>query len=133
MERLTLAPMLALADFTFHVLHLAIIFANLFGWIFPATRHLHRILILTTAFCWLAVGWAVGAIGYCPLTDWHWQIKRLRGEEILPHSYIDYLLQTIGLHFNPMLIDIGVGVVFALTLLVTIGIWVAENRKAHRQ
>jgi len=75
----------------------------------------------------------VGAIGYCPLTDGHWQIKRLRGEEILPHSYIDYLLQTIGLHFNPMLIDIEVGVVFALTLLITLAVWAAENRKAHRR
>lgn len=114
--------LMIMADYLMHALHLSVIAANLLGWIPRATRRAHRYLAAVTTICWLGIGWAVGSIGYCPLTDWHWQIKRALGQRVLPHSYIDYLLQSVGLHFNPNSIDIAVGLTFGSVLLITMAL-----------
>lgn len=45
--------------------------------------------------------------GYCPLTDWHWDILNQLGEKSLPNSYISYLLQRIlDLHLPDLTVDI---------------------------
>lgn len=122
--------MLVLADYFFHIIHLAVIGFNLFGWVLPATRRAHRWLVALTAICWLGVGLAVGAIGYCPLTDWHWQVKRALGEEILPRSYIDYLLQLVAIQAAPQSVDIAVGVTFAAIVVITSALWRRDARAA---
>lgn len=37
----------------------------------------------------------MGHIGYCPLTDWHWDVKRELGEANLPASFIKYQVDQI--------------------------------------
>lgn len=88
--------MLKFLDYFFLLLHLAVLFFNLFGWIHPRTRIMHRWCVGITLFCWLVVGLWVGTIGYCPLTDWHWQVKEARGLGLMPDSFIDYLLRGVG-------------------------------------
>jgi len=92
--------------------HLFLIFFNLFGWISKKTRLLHLITILSTLFCWFIVGIWYG-LGYCPLTDYHWQIKLKIGETNLPSSYIKYILDGI---FNK---DISPQVITYLTVIST--------------
>lgn len=121
---------LLIADIFFDVLHISVIFFNLFGWIWTATRMAHRWLFGATAVCWLGIGAWYGTIGYCPLTDWHWDIKQARGGERLSISYIDYLLQKAGIHADPAYIDVGVASVFVTVLVITLYLWWQERHRA---
>jgi hypothetical protein len=44
-----------------------------------------------TGFFWLIAGIWYG-FGYCPLTEWHWNVKARLGHLNLPDSYIKYIL-----------------------------------------
>ena len=63
----------------------------LFGMFFKKAMPWHFYTILAIWFSWIALGIYVGHLGYCPLTEWHWHIKRLEGETFLPPSYIEYI------------------------------------------
>ncbi|RZM17647.1 MAG: DUF2784 domain-containing protein [Pedobacter sp.] len=82
-------------DYFFTLLHLLIVGFNLLGWIWPATRKAHFIVVVVTASCWLLLGIWYG-IGYCPLTDWQWQLKEQLGEQGLPNSFIKYMVDKIS-------------------------------------
>ena len=97
--------MLSLLDGFFTFLHLVIILFNLFGWIPRYTRKAHLISIIITAASWFLLGIWFG-IGYCPITDWQWQIKEKLGESNLPASFIKYYADKItGSKIDPILID----------------------------
>ena len=84
--------------------HLFLIFFNLFGWVSKKTRPFHLITLLSTLFCWFVIGLWYG-LGYCPLTDYHWQIKQEIGETNLPSSYIKYILDPLfSKDFSPQFI-----------------------------
>lgn len=119
---------LMLADHGLNIFHLVIVLFLTFGWIFAKARPLHRWAVGITSFLWIVVGAFVGKLGYCPVTDWHWQVKKLRGEENLPVSYIDYHLQKIGIHLPPDRADQIVMAIFAVIVAVTIFLWVREKR-----
>lgn len=107
-------------DFLFTVLHLLIIGFNLLGWIWPSTRRLHFALVLLTAGSWLLLGIWYG-LGYCPITDWQWQIKESLGERDLPNSFIKYYADKIsGQDVSADLIDIVTAVCFAAAALISI-------------
>lgn len=121
---------LMLADIGLDIFHLVIVFFLMFGWILRKTRPLHRIAVAVTSFLWVVVGAFVGKIGYCPVTDWHWQVKKLRGEEGLPVSYIDYQLQRIGIHLPPENADMIVMAVFVAIVLITIFLFWREKKQS---
>jgi len=111
---------LKLLDLLLTLLHLAIICFNLFGWIWPQTRKFHFIIVIATAFSWLGLGIWFG-LGYCPITDYQWQIKEKLGETDLPNSYIKYVVdQVSGLDFNPGLIDFATALSFALAAILSV-------------
>jgi hypothetical protein len=85
---------LQLLDYFFTFLHLAIIGANLFAWLWKKTRKLHLYIVGITLFCWLVLGIWYG-IGYCPITDWQWEVKSQLGESNLPNSFVKYYLDKI--------------------------------------
>lgn len=78
-------------DIFFFVFHTCIILFNLTGWIWRKTRILHLILLLSTVFSWFVLGIWYG-FGYCPCTDWHWQVRDIIGYSDPPASYIQFLL-----------------------------------------
>jgi hypothetical protein len=119
--------MLLLADIFLSIFHIALIGFNLFGWIPKCTRTFHRFSLSLTLFCWLVAGWWVGHIGYCPLTDWHWRIKYLRGEDNLPASFITYCLNQLGFSPDPFHVNMAVGILFTGIAFITIKIWVQEK------
>jgi hypothetical protein len=86
--------MLIFLDLLFFILHVVVILFNLFGWIWERTRRLHLWVIGITLASWLLLGLKYG-IGYCFLTDWHWQVKRKLGEINLPHSFVQYLFEKL--------------------------------------
>jgi hypothetical protein len=93
-------------DIFFVIFHTSLIFFNLFGWIWRKTRILNLVLLGLTGASWLFLGLLVGTLGYCPLTDWHFNVLNKLGETGLPSSYIKYLADRLtGLDFNPSLVD----------------------------
>lgn len=94
MHQLLFIDWLAAADYAFLVLHTGLILFNLGGWLSPSTRKANLVCISLTLASWVFLGIWYGW-GYCPCTDWHWEILRLRGVEGLPNSYISYLLERI--------------------------------------
>lgn len=81
-------------DYFFVVFHTALIFFNLFGWLLKRLRKWHLGVISLTLASWFILGIWYGW-GYCPLTDWHWDILRELGETGLPRSYITYLFDRL--------------------------------------
>jgi hypothetical protein len=93
-------------DIFFVVFHSLLIIFNLFGWIMKKTRVYNLALLLLTGSSWLFLGLIVGVPGYCPLTDWHFQVLEKLGKTDLPSSYVKYLADRItGIHFNPSMVD----------------------------
>lgn len=77
--------------------HVAVVLANVLLWIPRRTRTLHAIVVGVTATSWFVLGPGLGrGVGYCVLTDWHWQVKRALGEQELPGSFITYMFRWIG-------------------------------------
>ena len=83
----------AFLDIAFLVGHSALIVFNLLGWTFRKTRRLNLLSILLTVASWLILAPWYG-LGYCPCTDWHWQVKRALGQTGLPNNYMTYLCDT---------------------------------------
>jgi hypothetical protein len=97
--------MLLLLDIFLSLLHFALIAFNLFAWIWPATRKAHLITIGATAFSWFGLGVFFGW-GYCPITEWEWNVKAKLGETHLPNSFIKYYADKIsGKDINATMID----------------------------
>lgn len=87
------------------ILHLIIIGFNLLGWVFKPTRKIHFWFAMLTLGCWTILGIWYG-LGYCPITDWQWDIKTQLGEKNLPGSFIKYFADKLtGSSINSDLID----------------------------
>jgi len=107
-------------DIFFLVFHSSIVVFNLFGWIWKRTLRLNLITLLLTGGSWFILGIFYG-IGYCPLTDWHFQVLRKLGKYDLPNSYMKYLGDRItGLDFNANLVDTLTMVCFMLAILISL-------------
>jgi hypothetical protein len=117
-----------LLDWFFMVLHPAIIAFNLFGWISKRTRKANLILLLFTGASWFVLGLWKG-IGYCPLTDWHFDVLRKLGESNLPYSYIAYLMDRIlGWRPSDQATDVLTVTLFAFALIFSAFVNIKEAR-----
>ncbi|MBB6270926.1 hypothetical protein HDF26_001353 [Pedobacter cryoconitis] len=118
-----------LLDWFFTLLHLVIIGFNLLGWIWPSTRKLHLIVVALTLGCWLILGIWYG-LGYCPVTDWQWQIKESLGETNLPNSFVKYYADKIsGRSISSVLIDSITGISFATAIMITVYVNFIKKRR----
>lgn len=94
-----------LLDIFFTLFHTSLVFFNLLGWIWKKTRRLNLICLLLTGGSWLFLGIFYGW-GYCPLTDWHFQILRKLGYTDLPDSYLSFLFTRLtGIPIDQSLVD----------------------------
>jgi hypothetical protein len=112
--------MLKFWDVLFFWLHIIIILFNLTGWIWIRTRKVHLIVVSATIFSWLILGVKYG-LGYCFLTDWHWNIKRQLGEADMPASFIKYFLD----RYTPFgwpesVVDQLTAILFGVAMIITI-------------
>lgn len=118
-------------DFLFTILHLTVIGFNLFAWIWKPVRKLYFALVLLTVVSWFGLGFWFG-LGYCPITDWQWQVKEKLGEYNLPNSFIKYCADKIsGKPIQASLIDTLTALVFflAAALSVYVNFFRKNNRK----
>lgn len=111
---------LYLLDIFYFILHLLIISFNLFGWMWKRLLRIHLVFIALTALSWFGLGLWFG-IGYCPVTDWHWQVKEQLGETGLPSSFITYLMELVlQTEINPAVADWVTVIGFVLAAVISI-------------
>jgi len=124
--------MLRLLDLLFVLFHSGLVLFNLIGWAFSKTRRLHLIIISLTVSSWLGLGYFFG-LGYCPSTDWHWEVKRALGEQRLPASWMKYYADHItGQSWDTGLIDMIVGIAGVGALLLSVGLNIRDQASKRR-
>ena len=108
--------MYAFLDKFFFVCHSAWIVFLLLGWMWKKTRLASLIIIVLTAFSWFILGIWYG-YGYCPSTDWHWQVRAKLGFHDLPSSYTKFLIDTFtGWDVSQQTVDIVTLILLVLAL-----------------
>lgn len=107
-------------DYGFIILHSLVVVFNLFGWAWRPARRANLLLLILTGLSWFGLGIFYGW-GYCPLTDWHYQVLRELGIIDLPYSYITYMLgRCCGLSADPALVDVVVVLAFFSSLTISV-------------
>jgi hypothetical protein len=67
--------------------------------------------------------------GYCPLTDWHFNILYKLGETDLPISYIKYLIDRLaGLDVNENLVNKATLYCFIIALAISLFLNIKDFR-----
>lgn len=82
--------MLAFLNFFFILFHSALILFNMLGWMFRKTRKWSMLSLGLTACSWFILGIWYGW-GYCPCTDWHWEVRRAMMLPVNYSSFIQYM------------------------------------------
>ncbi len=122
-------------DYFFLIFHAILTLFNLIGWIWKKTRMANFILLMLTGFAWFGLGIFYG-IGYCPLTEWHWQVLEKLGHNDMPYSYITYLIHRLtGIDANPHYVEIGtvVGFVIAVIMSVYLNFFRRKAKEMNKQ
>lgn len=122
------------ADGFYLILHTAVILFNLFGWCWYKTRRANLFLLLATAASWTLLGLYTGVLGYCPLTDWHYQALVNAGVSDLPRSYIAYISERfIGWRPPAFATDVVTAYAFGTALCVSMALNFRDWRRAKRR
>ncbi|MNL63629.1 hypothetical protein D3C87_1877820 [compost metagenome] len=60
-------------------------------------------------------------MGYCPITDWQWQVKEKLGESNLPNSFIKYYADKVsGQNIPADFIDAATAICFAIAAFMSV-------------
>lgn len=111
----------------FFVFHTGWIAFNCTGWIWRKTRPWHLLTIVLTALSWFGLGISYGW-GYCPCTDWHWQVRARLGY-VDPDSYVQLLVGVLtGLEVPSPWLDGLVLTIFGAAALLTIVLNIRDYR-----
>ncbi len=109
-------------DWFFVVFHTALIIFNVFGWIYKKTRKWNFFALCITAASWFILGIFYG-IGYCFLTDWHWQVLGKLSQYPFETSYVQYLFRRLlSVPVSADFADKLTAVVFFVSFFIS-GIW----------
>ncbi len=119
-------------DIFFTTFHSLLVLFNLFGWIWKKTRRLNLICLLLTAASWLILGIFYG-LGYCPLTDWHFNILRKLGHTDLPNSYLSFLFTRLtGWQIDQNVVDAitlwGLIIALMISIFLNFRLWFTTIR-----
>jgi hypothetical protein len=104
----------------FFVFHTVWILFNCVGWAWKRTRRWHLATVSLTALSWFGLGIRYGW-GYCPCTDWHWQIREGLGY-LDPPSYIQLLIgELTGIQLGPDFANaLALGTLIVVALLTVL-------------
>ncbi|WP_413288132.1 DUF2784 domain-containing protein [Bdellovibrio sp. HCB337] len=118
-------------DNFFLYFHLVFSLFNLFGWASVKTRKWNLVALLITAFFWFIVGFRYG-FGYCPLTDWHWQVREKLGYTDMPYSYIKFLVDYFtGWNVDAVTVDVVTMILFLVALILSIALNIRDRRRSR--
>lgn len=125
--------LLRIADIALLSFHGGLTVFNLLGWAWRKTRPANLVTLLITAGSWFVLGLWYG-LGYCPLTDWHWEVLRRLGEPTPSRSYITYVLQRLlGLPVAGSAVERWTGILFFLALALSVGLNIRDRLRVHPQ
>ena len=116
----------------FFVFHTAWVVFNCAGWIWRPTRPWQLATVSLPALSWVGLGAWYGW-GYCPCTDWHWQVRSRLGLDN-PPSYVQLLIREIaGVDPGPQVANVLA--VAALVVSAVLGVWltIRDRRAATRR
>lgn len=120
-------------DYFFICFHFTFVLFNLFGWIWKKTRRLNLYLLLLTAFSWFGLGLIYG-LGFCPLTEWHWQVMAKLGSRPEETSYFQMLIRRLsGISLGSSLVDTVTLYIFFLASGVSIIVNIRDWRRNRKQ
>ena len=106
----------------FFVLHSAWIVLTCLGWIWKRTRRWQLAAVTLTALSWFGLGVWYGW-GYCPCTDWHWQVRARLGYSD-PPSYVELLIrQVTGIELGTDAANVLTLVVFLAAAVMGVVMW----------
>jgi hypothetical protein len=121
-------------DIFFILFHSSLVIFNLFGWILRKSRIWNLITLTLTGASWLFLGLIVGALGYCPFTEWHFNILLKLGEQNLPNSYIKYLTDRLtGMDLSELLVDKITLYSFLAALLISLFLNIRDLRNKRKK
>jgi hypothetical protein len=111
----------------FFAFHTSWVIFNCVGWVWRRTRRWHLAAVALTAASWFGLGIRYGW-GYCPCTDWHWQVRARLGYQD-PSSYMQLLIaEVIGLDVPAAWVDAGTMSVLGLVAVISIVLNVRDLR-----
>lgn len=114
----------------FFVFHTAWVAFNCAGWIWRRTRPWQLATSSLTALSWVGLGIWYGW-GYCPCTDWHWQVRARLGLDN-PPSYVQLLIREItGIDPGPAVANTLAVVILSMTW--TLGVWLTMLDRRRSQ
>lgn len=121
----------AALDVTFFVIHTAWIAFNCLGWIWRRTRPWQLATVSVTALSWFGLGLWFGW-GYCPCTDWHFQVRERLGFSD-PPSYIQLLVREVtGIELETRVANALAVITLVVTGLLGATLTVRDGRTASR-
>lgn len=94
-------------------------------------------VILMTSFSWTILGIWYG-FGFCPCTDWHWQVRVKLGYYDMPSTYTKFLIDSLtGLDVSSKLVDtLAVSLLilaFAASVFTNARDWRKRDKKRIRK
>ena len=123
--------MLRVIDIAFVIFHTALIVFNVAGWSVRSLRPANLVTLILTGLSWFGLGIFYG-FGYCPFTDWHFDVLRRLGETDLPRSYVEYLIERLlPVDVSPALVDTTLLVGFLLALAVSVVLNARDFRRGR--
>jgi len=116
----------------FFIFHSALMVFIIFGWMWKKTRVANLVVVLLTAFSWFILGIWYG-FGFCPSTEWHWQVRMKLGYYDMPNSYTKFLVDNLtGLDVNQKLVDIFAVLFLMLSLFASVFTNIRDWRKKKK-
>lgn len=107
-------------DLFFMVFHSLLIVFNLFGWMWKPLRRANLITLLLTGLSWVGLGIFYG-MGYCPLTDWHWEVLYKLGTPPITSSYVAYFFdRLLGIAMTNSFADNLTLIAFLIALVLSV-------------
>ena len=115
----------------FFAFHTAWMLFNCVGWIWRRTRPWHLATIALTGASWFVLGIWYGW-GYCPCTDWHWQVRERLGYRD-PPSYTEMLFEQLtGIAVTTTLANTVTVTVFVVVSVLSVVLNVRDRRPLIR-
>ena len=112
--------LLHVLDWFFLIFHTGLSLFNSLGWMFRKTRRIQLVTISLTAASWFVLGIWYGW-GFCPSTEWHWQVRDALGTPVQSDSYIHFLiLEIMGLNLPARGVDIAVLAILGVSILLSV-------------
>ena len=117
-------------DYFFWTFHTGLVIFNLMGWLPQRTRRLNLLTLAATAFSWFGLGIWYGW-GYCPCTDWHWQVRRQLGYREEFNTYMQLLFwQLSGVRFETSVVEAMALAGFLISLAVSLVLNIRDWRRS---